>query len=400
MLLELIIVILIGILIGTITGLLPGIHTNLVNVILISIISSIALSIQPFLLGILIITITLTHLNIDNIPSIFLGCPNEDTQITVLPGHELLLEGRGQEAITIAVFGTLVGIIIISLSASIVLKIIPSIYSLVLPFTKWFLLLIILALIFQEKHKFLATIIVVISGILGLLVLQETTLNEPLLPLFTGLFGISGLIISLQQKTKIPKQKPESDVIIKKQYFSPTILGIIGLPLVSLFPALGTGQLTTAIAKIKKQTREQFLWMSSVINSGAMVLSFWTIYALRKARTGTAVNLQSLIPQITTEQMIVLSTIMIFIGIIASMLTIQLSKKAIVFLERTNYQRTSLITLCFLVLIIFLVSGFKGILVSVAAAMVGIYAISNNVQRITLMGSLLIPTAALYFKII
>ena len=116
MLLEIGITILIGILIGTITGLLPSLHVNLISTILLGISASVLGFIIPFEFAILLVSIATTHVFVNFIPSVFLGAPNEDdTALSVLPGHELLMKGEGYSAIVYILYGCISGLLLILL---------------------------------------------------------------------------------------------------------------------------------------------------------------------------------------------------------------------------------------------------------------------------------------------
>ena len=91
MLLSFIIALALGIIAGTITGLTPGIHINLVAVILVS--ASLILPISPIILVVFIVAMSITHTFLDFIPSIFLGAPDDDTVLSVLPGHKVTSSG-------------------------------------------------------------------------------------------------------------------------------------------------------------------------------------------------------------------------------------------------------------------------------------------------------------------
>src|SRR4030043_2296572 len=113
MLLELFISIFIGILAGAFTGLMPGIHINLVGAILVGLSATAFSWISPVYLIIFIASMAIAHTFIDFIPSIFLGCPDTETQLSVLPGHELRKEGKGYEEIMLTAYGGLIAVIIL-----------------------------------------------------------------------------------------------------------------------------------------------------------------------------------------------------------------------------------------------------------------------------------------------
>ena len=110
MLLQILIALFLGICFGTITGLFPGIHINLVSAFLIALSSSILSAINPVYFIVFIASLAITHTFIDFIPSIFLGCPNADTELSILPGHELLKQGEGYQAIMRTAYGGLISI--------------------------------------------------------------------------------------------------------------------------------------------------------------------------------------------------------------------------------------------------------------------------------------------------
>src|SRR3990167_4825266 len=161
MLIELILALAVGVLIGTFTGLFPGIHINLVSAFLLSVSTFLLTITTPLSLVIFIASLSITHTFIDFIPSIYLGAPNEDSFLSVLPGHKLLLRGQGHKAVIITSLGCLSGILI-------------------------FLILAPLFLITREKgiyKKVLAFFVFILSGFLGIAVLNNPIIKEPLLPL-------------------------------------------------------------------------------------------------------------------------------------------------------------------------------------------------------------------------
>ena len=65
-------------------------------------------------------------------------------------------------------------------------------------------------------------------------------------------------------------------------------------------------------------------------------------------------------------------------------------------ITKINYTALSITTLVFLLIIIFFISGFLGLIVLIASTLTGIYCISLGVRRTNMMGCLLLPTILLY----
>ncbi|MCK4860250.1 MAG: tripartite tricarboxylate transporter permease, partial [Candidatus Omnitrophica bacterium] len=210
MFLEFLITALLGIAAGIFTGLIPGIHINLVSLLVVSL-SVYLLDIFSLpSLGVFIISMAVTHTFLDILPAIFLGAPDADTAMGVLPGHKLLLQGMGYEAVKLTVIGSLFSLILALILFPLFIIIVPNVYETLQPFIGWILLGVALYMILIEKgldKKFWAFSIFLMAGVLGIIVLTMPNLKQPLFPLLSGLFGISMLIVSLSNKVEIPKQR-------------------------------------------------------------------------------------------------------------------------------------------------------------------------------------------------
>ena len=125
LLLAVVLFTILGVLEGVGTGLIPGIHVN--NVALLVYVSQATLSgailslfgwASPssgdiaLMLSSLILSTAVSHTFISFAPSVFLGAPDETTALSVLPGHRMLLRGKGFEAVLLTARGCLYGFII------------------------------------------------------------------------------------------------------------------------------------------------------------------------------------------------------------------------------------------------------------------------------------------------
>src|SRR3989344_6855732 len=210
MIFEILIALVLGCLMGVITGLTPGLHINLVALIL--------LSISPALLGYtnviavasFIIAMSITHTFTDFISATYLGAPSDDTAMAVLPAHRMLLEGMGHEAIRLATIGSLLCLILTIAIAPLLIFIVPVIFSSLKNYVGGILLIVVVFMILREGSlgkKFWSFAVVMLSCILGFIVFGMPNLKDPLLPMLSGLFGVSALLLSLSQKVVLPVQK-------------------------------------------------------------------------------------------------------------------------------------------------------------------------------------------------
>jgi putative membrane protein len=394
MLIEILSSIAIGILAGTFTGLIPGIHINLVGTILVGL-SATALSlINPIFLIIFIASMAIAHTFVDFIPSIFLGCPDTDTQLSVLPGHELLKEGKGYEAVMLAANGCFVAVFILLVISFPLSFLISKIYESVHSVMFWILLATCFLLIFTERKKFTALFVFAVSGLLGLCVLNLEQLKEPLLPLLTGLFGSSMLIISINNKIQIPRQEITTPKI---KMLKPILGSVVASPLCGFLPGLGSGQAAVLGNTISRTDRKGFLFLVGATNVLVMGLSFVSLYAISKTRTGAAVAIQQIIGVLSWKILLILLIAVLVSGIISFFITKHLTKFLSKKINKINYTILSMITLIFLTIIVFKFSGFLGLLVLIASTFVGIYCNSLKIKKTQMMGCLLIPTMLFYF---
>ncbi|HID28026.1 MAG TPA: hypothetical protein EYP22_09490, partial [Methanosarcinales archaeon] len=192
--------ILIGFILGIISGLIPGIHTNTFALILVAI--------SPILqkfgfdilhIAIIILANSITHTFLDIIPSIFLGAPEGDTALTVLPGHSLLLDGRGIEAVRLSALGSSGSVFLSLLLLIPLIFLFNNFYLIISSYIGWILVSIAIIMISLEKgeyiegqgslvplkYKFYAIILFFLSGFLGILSFNRESLVNPIINLKT-----------------------------------------------------------------------------------------------------------------------------------------------------------------------------------------------------------------------
>jgi putative membrane protein len=389
-----------GIFAGTITGLVPGLHVNLIAVFLVSISTLFLAKFSPIILLTFVVALSICHTFLNFIPAIFLGAPDEDTSLSILPGHEMLNKGRGYEAIIYTLYGSCLGLAIIFIFTPLFIFILPLAYKYIKTAMFFILILASIYLITKErKSKILALLIFFLAGFLGIASLNFN-ISQPILPLLTGLFGASSLMISLLKKKKIPKQKInilKKIKITRKKLRNSGIAAILSAPLCTFLPSLGSSQAAVIGSDIIGETdRKQFLILLGSINTIVAGLAFITLYSIQKTRTGAAVAINKILEPLTSINLFLILAVILFSGIAAFFLTIYIGKFFAKKISRFNYRYLSLSVLIFLVLLSLYFSGFLGFLIFIVAATTGLTAILLGIRRTHLMGSLMIPTILIY----
>jgi putative membrane protein len=391
---ELILALLIGVLAGTFTGLIPGIHLNIVAVSVLSIAFVSNISTTVFL--VFISAMAITHTFIDFIPATFLGAPDEDTGLSILPGHELLLKGDGHHAIRLTLLGSTIATISLIFLVPLFILLMPKIYLFLQRMMGFFLIWISIFLISQaKKTKTKAIIIFLLAGFLGL-ASMNLGLQQPLLPLLTGLFGTSTIIHSIKSKTLVPKQKIKKFKLNKKILIKPTIATVLVSPICSFFPGLGSSQAAIIGSEITGELdREQFLILVGSINTLVMSISFVTLFLFQKSRTGAASAISQLTKLTTTDITIILTTVLCA-TILAIPIALNASKIIAKHIHKIPYTKISFIVLVALIIIVAYFTGVVGLLALTVSTLLGLTCIEFEARRSFLMGAILIPTIIFY----
>lgn len=112
---------LIGGLLGSFTGIVPGIHANTLALILLSVAVAAESYLDPYvanyldtrlLLSVIIAATALAHTFANFIPGTFLGAPEAETALSILPMHNMLNNGHGYRAVVLSAIGSLYASII------------------------------------------------------------------------------------------------------------------------------------------------------------------------------------------------------------------------------------------------------------------------------------------------
>ena len=396
MFLEFLIAALLGIIAGIFTGLIPGVHINLVSILLVSLSAYLTDFVSLPSLGVFIISMAIAHTFLNVLPAIFLGAPDADTALGVLPGHKLLLQGKGYEAVKLTVIGSLLSLILAILLFPLLLIIVPKIYETLQLYIGWILLAVVIYMISAEKgldKKFWAVAVFLMAGILGIMDLTMPNLNQPLFPMLSGLFGISMLIVSLSNKVEIPKQRITDTIKIPKlEHARALIAGTFSGSFVSFFPGLGPAQAAILGSSIMgKLSTYSFLILIGGIDTVNMAVSLVSLYAIDKARNGAVLAIREILTTIDLNTLLLFLATTLLVGGIATFLTLYLTKFFIKLVEKVNYQYMGISVILLITILVFYFSSWLGLLILLVSTAIGIIPNIVNVKRSHSMGCLMLP---------
>ena len=396
MFLEFLIAALLGILAGIFTGLTPGIHINLVSLFVVSSSAYLLDFVSLQSLGVFIISMAIAHTFLDVLPAIFLGAPNEATALGVLPGHKLLLQGMGYEAVKLTITGSLFSLILAIFLFPALVIIFPLIYDDIRPYIGFILIAVVIYMILIEKgidKKFWAFVVFLISGILGMLTLTMPNLEQPLFPLLSGLFGLSMLIVSLSQKVEIPKQRITENIVLSKPESIKSIFaGTFSGSIVSFFPGMGPAQAAVIGSNIFGSLGTySFLILVGSIGTVDMVISLVTFYTLDRARNGAIFAIRELLTSIDFSTLILFIATALLAGGIATFLALYLTRIFAKLIEKVNYSILCISVILLVAALVFYFSSWLGLLILITSTSIGLIPNIIDVKRSHSMGCLILP---------
>ena len=328
-----------------------------------------------------------------------------------------MLEGRGIEAVRLSALGSAGSIAFALLLVYPLSWIISSYYDYLVKYVGVLLLAISLMMIKSErgpwiegqgslvhwKYKLIAGMLFLTSGVLGIFAFEhEDLLYSPLdlepqvlLPLLSGIFGASSLILSLTTKVQIPKQV-ESKIKMPGPTIAKAVLsGGLGGSLVAWIPGVSPSVASIAARLGSPGTAEEFLVSIAGVNSANALFSLVALYVIDRPRSGAAAAIQQLLTldQNIMAQMMIMAVIVVLASYLATIAAAQLAARSI---SSLNYPRLCIIVLVFLLAMTYAFTGIFGLFVFFLSTIVGLIAPVAGIHRIHAMGVLMLPLIVMY----
>jgi len=365
---------LMGIAGGTLSGILPGIHVNT----LAALVSRLGVGDNLVLLA-----MGLTHTFLDVVPSAFLGVPDEGTALGVLPAHRLVLDGRAMEVVRIALWSSLLAIVMTVPLLPIYLRLAPLYRPSVGRLAVLFLAAMI---IFTETgmRKLHALAIFLLSGILGILTFR-LELSQPFYHLFTGLFGIPVILTSLHRRSHPPLEPGGADVLMEGWRFGLfSLLGTVLGMAASLVPAFTSSQ-AALIGSFLSRDERSFLTVVFSVNTANFIFSLVNFFSTGRVRNGIVALMH---PHSVGLGTLVMASL--FVGLAVTLYGEPLAEAVLMLLRGIPYRPLNAAVLVFLVVLSLIFDGFSGLLVLLGASLVGLLAVILGVKRTNCMGVLML----------
>ncbi len=391
--LQVVVFLVFGVLIGIITGLIPGFHPNLIATLVVG-----YAFFSPLHLSVLLVAAGVTNTFVNFIPAVYLGAPSASTALSVLPGHKLLLEGRGREAIRLTVVGGLVSVFVVTALLPLLFIGLEGMYVVLQRFMP-FLLVSVVAYMVWKDRRIDSIFFFLLAGLLGYIVLEHNFIGtmHDLFPLLAGLFGIPMLIHSYRKNPDIPLEDRSVEHIGRREVLREGSLGSLAGIFVGLLPGIGSAQATYIVREaIKEESERGFMLAVGGVNTSNILVSIVAVYLIGRGRSGIAVSIQNLIQNITFNEVVVLVLTGLISAGMAAGSAIYLAKRSLRIFRKMDYRKICVCVVLFILSITLVLTGIRGLSVALVGSSIGLSCLLSGSRRSYLMGSILLPVVLFF----
>ncbi|WP_136590155.1 tripartite tricarboxylate transporter permease [Salinigranum halophilum] len=383
-----------GVALGTVSGLVPGIHANAFALLLAA--TAPTLSGPSAGVAVAVLAAGVTHTFLDVVPALALGVPDAAMAAGSLPGHRLVLGGRGREALRLSALGS-GGALLCALPVAVPLTALVRRHESLLSTSLPFLLVgVFVLLVLAERRPWrmvAAAFLVLLSGALGLATLDRpfdgfVAVGGVLTPLFGGLFGVP-VLVDAARGSGVPAQDGVELAARPSAVGRAAVAGVAGGGLVGYLPGVSAGVAATLALPFagREDPDRTYVVATSGANTATAVFALFSLVALDAPRTGVTVALRAVGP----PPLATLLTATVVAGVVSAVLVPVLGDRYLAAAGQVGPRTTSLVACGLLCLLSGLFAGVGGVVVLAAAGVVGLLPVRLGVRRVHLMGVLAVP---------
>ncbi|MBM4371010.1 MAG: tripartite tricarboxylate transporter permease, partial [Deltaproteobacteria bacterium] len=355
---------------------------------------------------------------INTLPSIFLGTPDEAAMFITLPGQKYLMQGRGHEAAVLTAAGGLGAVVFLGMAAPLLPLVLPPFKALIGPHLFWILGLMVVFMVMSEWPKggdwggpgrrfldawssLLAGIATLaLSGFLGFILLYRPIVPpeyafQNIMPAFVGLYAVPWILGNILSPIAVPKQVVPASIDADQRVLTRAVAaGSGGGLFAAIFPIItgGMGGLLAGHATAQQDERAFVASQGAskvVYYVGAFLLLF--VPGLALTRGGMAWMVQTIyVPASASEYWTIIGAVLLSGGV-SFLLLLPLSRFMVWLVGRVNHRSLSWFTGLLAFGIVFWITGWQGVLITVVSTGIGMIPVYFHSRRMNCMGVLLIP---------
>jgi putative membrane protein len=383
-----------GVALGTLSGLTPGLHANNMALLLASVAP--AVPGPPRLVGAALLATGVVHTFLDVVPTLALGVPDPAMAASALPGHRLVLRGRGREALRLSALGSGLAVLLAVPLAVPVTRAMVAVYPTLRAHLPLVLGGVALVLVVTERDPFRMLVgagSFLASGALGWLTLDldpaaPLAVGGVLTPLFAGLFG-APVLVEAVGGSGVP---PQDDATLTTPPRAVARLGAVGSlagAVVGYVPGVSSAvAATVALLGTGGTGARGFVVTTSGVNTANSVFALFALVALGSPRTGVLVAVE----EAGTPLNLPLLLAAVGLAAIAGFLMVPLvGDRYLDRLRDADYGRLSVAVLVGLGVVSFVFAGALGVGILLVAGLLGLVPARFGARRSHLMGVLMGP---------
>ncbi|ELY69254.1 tripartite tricarboxylate transporter permease [Natrinema versiforme] len=393
--LQLLAWVLAGSLLGSCSGLVPGLHANNFAFLLAGVAPSVPG--PPLFVGCAMLAAGVVHTFLNAVPAMALGVPDAEMAITALPGHRLVLEGRGSEAIRLSALGSILAVLAAVPLAIPVTRAVTTAYPTIRAHLSLVLAMVAVALIASEptwRGRFGGLSSFALATGLGTLTL-DLSADAPLeaggtlAPLFAGLFGAPVLIDAIRG-SGIPPQDGEGVTTSRRFVGTTAVAGALAGAVVGYIPGISAAIAAVAVLAVVPDGASDrgYIVATSGVDTANTIFALFALVALGQPRTGVLVAFEETAAPL---ELPVLLAGVVLAGLLGFALVIVVGDAYLEVVGRLTYWKISAAVLVLLLVLSYLFTGPLGIVIFAAATAIGLVPVRLRCRRVHLMGVLIGP---------
>ncbi|MDF9746612.1 tripartite tricarboxylate transporter permease [Natrinema salsiterrestre] len=384
-----------GSLLGCCSGLVPGVHANNFAFLLAGVVPIVPG--PPLFVGCSMLAAGVVHTFCNAVPAMALGVPDAEMAVTALPGHRMVLEGRGYEAIRLSALGSILAVLAAVPLAVPITWAVTAAYPTIRAHLPLVLAMVAVALIASERTwrgRLGGVLSFALATGLGALTLDLSTdapleAGGTLAPLFAGLFGAPVLIDAIRG-SGIPRQSGTGIETSRRFVGTTAIAGTLAGAIVGYIPGISAAIAAVAVLAVVPNGASDrgYIVATSGVDTANTVFALFALVAIGHPRTGVLVAFDGTAAPL--ELPILLGAV-VLAGVVGFVFVIVVGDAYLELVGRVTYWKLSAAILAVLLGLSYLFTGGLGIGIFVVATAIGTVPVRLRCRRVHLMGVLIGP---------
>jgi|AntDeeMinimDraft_5_1070356.scaffolds.fasta_scaffold00012_36 putative membrane protein len=385
-----------GVSLGSVSGLTPGVHANAFALLLAGVAPSVPGS--PLVVGVVVLSAGVTHSFVDVVPALALGVPDAAMAASALPGHRLVLEGRGREALRVSALGSLGAC---ALALAVAWPVTGAMETLLPMLSAHLGVVLVGATVLLAaterswRHRGVALVLAAIAGAFGIVVL-DLPVGGPLpgsvlAALFGGLFGAPVLLDALAGSGP-PAQADARVRCSPLALLGAALAGTAGGGVVGYLPGVSSGVAAVLALALAPGTGSDRGYLATVsgVNTANSVFATFALVAFDTPRTGVLVAFDRIG---APPRLPVLVGAVVVSGVAAATVVVAVGDRYLALVRALDTMRVVVVALAVLVAAAWTFAGVVGVCVFAVGAVLGLAPTRLGVKRVHLMAVLTLPVA-------